>query len=331
MRLAILGLLMMTLFPAVAVAQEAPVPPEPPVQQCVNLGNTLESPREGEWGLTAQEAYFTVMADSGFDTVRIPTRWSAHAEAEPPYTIDDAFFARMDEVIGWALDADLQVILNIHHFEDMMTAPEANRERLLALWSQIAEHYADYPDSLLFEALNEPNNQLGATLWNDIQAEVLAVIRESNPERWVIIGGENWNGLDSLERIELPDDERVMATFHFYEPFEFTHQGAEWVDDMDAYLGRLWGTESDKLYIATRLFQAARWADEHEVPVLMGEFGAYSRADHESRIQWTQNVRENAEQQGIGWCYWEFGAGFGIYDRGLRRMNDLYPALIPGQ
>src|SRR5690606_31004453 len=132
-----------------------------------------------------------LIADAGFDTVRIPIRWSAHAAAEPPYTIDEAFFARVDEVVGWVLDAGLQAIINIHHYEEIHTDPEAHHARLVALWEQISTHYQAYPNTLLFEVMNEPTGQFTARLWNEYQLEIVEVIRATNPTRTIVIGGVN--------------------------------------------------------------------------------------------------------------------------------------------
>src|SRR5574341_1938285 len=68
-----------------------------------NMGNMLEAPNEGDWGLTVQEKYFDLIKEAGFDFVRLPVRWNTHAEEFAPYTIDSAFFARVDEIVGWAL------------------------------------------------------------------------------------------------------------------------------------------------------------------------------------------------------------------------------------
>lgn len=305
--------------------------PASPIGRCTNLGNALEAPTEGEWGLTLQESYFSVIAEGGFDTIRLPVKWSAHSDENAPYTIDPEFFDRIDTVIGWALDANLQVILNIHHYDEFMTDPTGNHDRLLSLWRQIGEHYADQPDGLIFEALNEPTMDVESGLWNTMQAETIAAIRESNPTRWIVVGGNWWNSIDGLMNVELPDDPRLIATFHFYEPFEFTHQGAEWMDGSEAWIGTTWGSSSDRLAMINRLQTAADWGAENGVPVLMGEFGAYSRADIDARVQWTIAAREDAETLGLGWCYWEFAAGFGFYDRDLSRFNEIYSALIPGK
>ncbi len=170
---------------------------------------------------------------------------------------------------------------------------------------------------------------LDAALWNPMQAEVVAAIRETNPERWIVIGGEWWNSIDGLLNLEPPADPHLIATFHFYEPFDFTHQGAEWAQGSEAWLGTQWGSEHDRSEMLSRLQVPAEWGAVHNIPILMGEFGAYSRADMDSRIAWTTAAREITEELGIGWCYWEFAAGFGIYDRNTDQFNAIYEALIP--
>ncbi len=312
--------------PAASAQRAAP----PTVERCVNLGNMLEAPNEGEWGSYVEEYYLQTIADAGFDAVRIPTKWSGHADLNPPYTIDAGFFDRLDEVIGWALEADLTVILNIHHYDEMAWDPEGHLPRLIGLWEQIAAHYADYPDTLIFEAMNEPNSTLTPELWNTMQPQIVDTIRASNPTRTIVIGGGNWNSIDGLLTMDLPDDDHLLATFHFYEPFNFTHQGAEWAPEMDAYLGMTWGgSVNDEANVAQRLRLAATWSAQTGIPVLMGEFGAYNRADMDSRFKWTTYVRETSESLGMGWCYWEFASGFAIFDPAARQFNELLPALIP--
>src|SRR5437764_4390608 len=78
----------------------------------INLGNALEAPKEGEWGVTLKAAYFKAIKDAGFQTVRLPVRWSAHAQAEAPYTIDAKFAERVDWALDRAAENKLNLILN---------------------------------------------------------------------------------------------------------------------------------------------------------------------------------------------------------------------------
>jgi endoglucanase len=301
------------------------------LQRGINLGNMLEAPSEGEWGLTVQEEYFGLIKEAGFDFVRLPIRWNSHADESAPYTVDPAFFARVDEVVNWALGQNLAVIIDFHHYEEMASDPQGHKERFLGIWQQVAEHYKDSPSTVLFELLNEPNGELNAELWNQYAAEVLAIIRESNPARDVILGAVNLNAYDQFSTLELPEDDHLIVTFHYYLPFEFTHQGAAWVQGSDPWLGQTWeAMEAEKAEIASHFETVAEWARRRGVRVLLGEFGAYSKADNASRVRWTEFVRSEAERHGFGWAYWEFASDFGVYDPdGNVWRDDLLSALIP--
>src|SRR5258705_9206378 len=89
----------------------------------INLGNALEAPKEGEWGVTLKAEYFKEIKSAGFATVRLPVRWSAHAQAAP-YTIDAAFFGRVDWAIDQAMANRLNIIVNVHHYGEMDTKPD---------------------------------------------------------------------------------------------------------------------------------------------------------------------------------------------------------------
>jgi endoglucanase len=303
------------------------------LQRGINLGDMLEAPNEGEWGLSAQEEYFDLVKEAGFDFVRLPVRWNTHAGAESPYTIDPAFFARVDEVVSWALERDLAIIVDFHHYDEMAWDPWGHKDRFLGIWGQLAEHYQDYPSNVLFELLNEPNGELNAALWNQYAGEALAIVRETNPTRDVVIGPASWNAYDWLSTLDVPEDQHLLITFHYYLPFQFTHQGAEWAgEEAQKWLGTSWdATEAEKAEITAHFDSVAGWAKRHNnVRILLGEFGAYSKADLDSRVRWTDYVRGEAERHGFAWAYWELASGFGIYDPEAKIWRqDLLQALIP--
>ena len=316
-----------------ALSHRAPrhITREGPPLRGVNLGNALEAPEEGQWGVVLEESYFEEIARVGFENVRIPIRWSAHAAESPPYTIDPTFFQRVDWAIEQSLSRGLVTIINIHHYQALMQDPVGQKERFLALWRQIATHYQDADEHLYFEVLNEPSSNLNV-LWNEYLQEAIAVIRESNPTRRVIVGPARWNNLRELDYLQLPEgDPNLIVTFHYYEPFAFTHQGAEWVTGADKWLGTKWlGSPVEVTSIRLDMDYAANWAKEHGMPLYLGEFGAYSKADMASRVRWTSTVAREAEARGISWAYWEFCAGFGVYDRERRAWRqELLHALIP--
>ena len=297
----------------------------------LNLGNALEAPREGDWRLVLEEQYFADIEQAGFDSVRIPIRWSAHAQQSAPFEIDEPFFERVDWAINEVLKRGLVAVINMHHYEEIFSEPAEHRERFLRLWEQIARRYQGYPDRLFFELLNEPHANLTDAVWNAYLRDTLQVVRETNPHRIVILGPGRWNNVGQLSSLELPgDDRRLIVTFHYYDPFPFTHQGAGWVKGSQRWLGSRWdGSAEEKQAINADLDKAAQWAESENRPLYLGEFGAYSKADMESRVRWTRHVRQEAERRGISWAYWEFAAGFGVFDRESNEWRtELLSALI---
>jgi endoglucanase len=298
----------------------------------INLGNALEAPSEGLWGVTLREKYFQIIAEAGFDAVRIPIRWSIHAASAEPYTINPSLFKRVDWAVEQALSRGLVVVINIHHYEEIMQHPEEHSQRFLALWEQIADHYKEYPADLLFELLNEPQDELGHELWNPLLRETITLIRETNPERNIIVGPTDWYSISTLGRLQLPEEDRhIIVSVHYFSPFQFTHQGAEWIPGSNPWLGTAWRSTSAQEYAIISDFDlAAAWAKRNNRPIYLGEFGAYSRADMDSRALWTEFVARQAEERGMSWAYWEFCAGFGAYDRTVNEWNaPLLEALIP--
>lgn len=296
----------------------------------INLGNALEAPSEGSWGLYLKEEYFKEIAEAGFDSVRVPIRWSKYASLYEPYEIQENFFQRIDWVIEQAFANDLAVIINAHHFEAIMQMPEIQIDRLAAIWRQIAERYRDYPDTLYFEILNEPNAKLEGDLWNQAFPPALAAIRETNPERYVIIGPDNWNNIHQLDMLELPeDDRRIIVTFHYYLPHEFTHQGADWSSASDVK-DKPWGSAADIKELTGNFDAALKWSQENGRPLFIGEFGVYHTAPEESRLLWLSTVRAEAEARGFSWAHWDFGTNFGAYRLAAREWREpTLRALIP--
>jgi endoglucanase len=315
----------MTATPAPTSAPSATLPafewPDAPemnnrIGRGVNFGDALEAPNEGEWGIVLREEYFQLAKEAGFTAIRLPVRWNAHALESAPFTIFPSFFDRVDWAIENGLSRGMVVILDFHHFLPFMDCARCERERLLTLWAQIADHYRTYPPDLVFELLNEPTDAVPAAEWNTALAAALGVVRATNPHRTVIVGPIGWNGLGALPSLNLPETDRgLIVTFHYYNPFSFTHQGADWVDGSDAWLGTTWtGSAADQQAVRADFDSAAAWGAAHGRPIFLGEFGAYSKADMASRARWTAFVAREAEARSFSWAYWEFCSGFGVYN-----------------
>lgn len=289
-------------------------------QRCINMGNALDAPKEGEWGHVIQKDSFRAIKQAGFDTVRIPIRWSAYTGRGPDYKIDPRFFARVDEVINQALAQNLQIIINIHHFEELNENPSANRGKFITLWEQIASRYAGLPSSVYFEVLNEPNGNLKGDVMRDILTAGFNKIRETNPTRILIMGGENWSGINSLPSIPRLNDPNQVFTFHYYDPFKFTHQKASWTDLKNSPT-KGWGSRQDRRELKEAAEYAAKAQVDLGIPLFLGEIGAYEKAPYEDVVKYTEETRRAFEGAGLSWCVWSFTATFPFYDQDSRQWD----------
>jgi endoglucanase len=329
----------------------------------MNLGNALDAPTEGQWGVVLEERDFSRIREAGFDHIRLPVRFSAHAASAPPFAIDETFLRRVDWAIGQAMANGLSIVIDMHHYEELMKDPEAHAARFVALWSQIAQRYRATPEAVCFELLNEPNANLTADRWNDLLARALAAVRATNPNRTVILEGVDWGSAKNLrDTLVIPNDANTVGSFHMYQPILFTHQGAPWMNaefqtvgvrfpgppatalsPVPAASAMPWVREWFERYnrepgptnpsgpatITEQLDMATAFANARHLPVYMGEFAAIENADAASRATWTRLTRTQAEKRGFGWAYWDDGGLCKAYDRRRHAWAPgLYEALL---
>ena len=289
----------------------------------INFGNMLEAPREGDWSRWARDRDIDRVAEAGFATIRLPVRFSNHAETRPPYRLDPDFLAHIDHIIDRALADRLNIIVDFQAYrqiygepldpQESEVEPDQVQERFVALWAQLAEHFRDRPKQVLFELLNEPHGALTPERWNVLLRRTLEAVRARDTQRMVLIGPADANIAQDLVRLELPDDPALIVTIHDYQPFDFTHQGANWVEHPLPVGVRC----CDQGQIERLLFQldiAADWGRQFHRPIYLGEFGSIDQADMDSRAFFTRAMRDAAERRGMSWAYWEYDAGFGVYD-----------------
>jgi endoglucanase len=278
-----------------------------------------------------QARHFGLLHEAGFDSVRVNLQPFRYMHATNGYKLPDAWFQVLDWAMKQAQEQGLRVILDLHEFTPMGDDPVAHKDKFIAFWRQIAPRYQSAPDSVLFEILNEPSRKLTPALWNEYLAEALAIIRQSNPARAVIVGPGFWNSLEHLAELELPPaDPNLIVTVHYYTPMDFTHQGAPWAGRADK-LGVDWlGTEDERGKIRQDFDKVAAWAKQHHRPIYLGEFGAYDKAPMESRVRYLDAVARAAEQHGWSWAYWQFDSDFILYDVGRDAwVQPILNALIP--
>ena len=302
-----------------------------PALRGVNLGNALDAPWPGVWGVTITQSLIQAIAKTGFNAIRVPVRFSVHTGAAPEYILSEMLLQTVDQVILWGVDAGLTVILDLHHFDALMESPTAEEARYLAIWEQLASRYQSLPETVYFELLNEPHGALDGETWNRLVEQCVHLIRQTNPTRTIIIGGLDYSTIETLEELALPDDPHLTATFHYYEPFEFTHQGAPWVSGSENWLGTHWtGTPEEAKTIEQAFNRAVDWSNANEIPLVMGEFGAIVNAEDASRRAWTGAVAQAAAARGIGWFYWDLCTDFGLYDCEKEIWDEaLVETLIP--
>lgn len=320
----------------------------------INLGNCFEGIKtpefplsEGSWsgGHKITLTDLTNIHSKGFKNIRIPARWSDHASKTAPYTIDTAFLTRVKEVVDQAIDTGFIVVLNTHHYNEMMDDPveklAGHRERLNGIWNQlcIAFPIAQYPaDKLIFELLNEPNGTVGYSDWNSIIAELTTIIWTDNATtqtgRKIMIGTANWGGVPGLYELSLPaacTKDNTIITVHYYEPFHFTHQGADWSDGANAWIGTTWtGSASEQAPLIKLMNSIDAW-NTKKFEVYMGEFGAYSKhIEPEYQKAWTAFIAREAEKRKMSWAYWEYFSGFGAWNPDTEAWRpQIINALIP--
>jgi len=278
-----------------------------------------------------KESYFSRIREAGFTSVRINLHPFRHMDPANGHVLKPSWLDTLDWAVKGALAARLAVILDMHEFHAMAEDPAGRKEAWLAFWTQVAPRLKDAPDDVVFELLNEPFGKLTPEMWNEYLKEGLAAIRATNPTRAVIVGGGRWNSIDGLQTLVLPENDRnLIATVHYYTPMEFTHQGAPWSAENKDRSGVLWtGTDQERRRIELDFAKAQQWAVAHDRPVLLGEFGAYDKADMDSRVQYTAAVARTAERLGWSWAYWQFDSDFVVYDVGKDAwIEPLRKALI---
>ncbi|MDO5516230.1 MAG: glycoside hydrolase family 5 protein [Clostridium sp.] len=302
-----------------------------PFKRCMNIGNALEAPKDIPWDVEMKNEYFDVIKNAGFDAVRLPIRFSDYVNKAYYYKLDEDFMKKIDSYIDYALNDDLIIIIDFHHFTEIMDEPESNKECFLSIWNQLADRYKDYPRELIFELLNEPQNNLEGELWNEYLSDGIKIIRKIDKDRKIIVGPDHYNSVDRLYELKLPKDDNLIVTFHYYEPNDFTFQGNIYHKGFENLKGIKWTGSDEELSILKNKFEIARkWSKTNKIGIFLGEFGANRNAEEPYRKMWTGAVRKQADEYDFAWGYWELCSYFGIYDNETGQWDkDVLSQLIP--
>ncbi len=291
---------------------------------CINMANFLEPPNEGDWGRPFTDTDFADVAAKGFETVRLPVRFAGHALTIAPYTIDKAFMERAAYAVKLARAAKLRVIIDMHNYDELMADPASQKARFTGLWKQVAARFKREDGNVWFELMNEPNDRLDNTNLLSVYEPAMAEIRATNPIRKVVIGGGSWSGLESLATLPMPKDRNVIATFHYYDPFNFTHQGASWAEPAQP-LGTQFGGKADLDQLAKDVAKAKAYMTRSGRPLFMGETGAFEAVPLAQRALYYKSVHDAFGAAGIDQCVWGYTNTFPFRDA---KTGEWYTPLL---
>lgn len=286
----------------------------------INIGNTMDPPTEGAWGNPpVQERAFDDYKNAGFTGVRIPITWDGHTSTLPPYTINNTWLARVEQVVDWGLQRGLLITINAHHetwLKNSFTA--TNVARFDSIWSQIAARFKNKSDSLIFEIINEPYPMSEANV-NALNAQVLKIIRRTNPTRIVSFSGYMWSNSDQLVTAAIPDssDKYLIGYYHSYDPYPFGLIGTG-----------TYGSAGDIKATKAKFDQVTAWSNKNNIPVILGEFGYIDTCDYNSRMCAYGTVLDQAPSHSVPSFAWDDGGDFPIYNRITGKFNEIKDILI---
>ena len=282
--------------------------PLAPLARGVNLSRWFRYPTED-----SEHHYRTFITDTDLDLLVSLGVTSVRVAVDPQYL----HLQWLEEALRLLTSRGLVVVIDYHDESRAIESGPGAVEALERTWSTLATHITrtTSPRQVLLEIFNEPVFDKDPDGWFPIRHRLAKAIRAAAPLHTIVAGGPGWSSLDGLLRGGPLADDNVLYTFHFYEPFEFTHQGAPWVEGP---VGRSSGVRypvspSQVSYVDQRIWLAAAWARQHAVPVWAGEFGAYPvAAPRLDRLRWLHDVRTSLERHGIGWCLWSYDETLGL-------------------
>lgn len=311
----------------------------------INLGNTLEAYGRKTLGLTAAPTDYETcwgqpvttremiegMKAAGFDTLRVPVAWTNTMDFEnDDFTIAPAYLDRVEEVVRWALEADMYVIVNDHWDGGWLgmfgSATEAKRERAMnlytSLWTQVGQRFAKYGDHLIFEAANEEfGNRLNDTDYakdsgtlsenacykkvaelNQVFVDLIRAQGGNNAKRFLLIPGYNTDVTKTVDsRYQLPTDSvenRLLLSVHYYDPSGYCLQGSL----------NSWGTQKDYAQMNGMLAKLTQFTRQG-VGVVIGEYGVVAAAKdggmRADTVKYTRNFLNNCDFYGFCPVLWD--------------------------
>jgi len=329
-----------------------------PFSRGVNLTNWFQKSSTRQIQFTKYtKKDFQNIKSLGCDVIRLPINLFYMTNGNPDYTIDPLFFDFLDQAVTWAEDLQIYLILD-NHSNDEIASKNPNLQNVLTkVWAQMATHYKDRSDYILYEILNEPNG-ITTAIWGSIQQAAINSIRAIDTKHTIVVGPSSYNSYNELSLLPYYTDAKLLYTFHFYDPFVFTHQGASWpspsmvslagvpfpynATSMPAVPTDLVGTwvasslnnyknDGTVAKVKSLIDMAVTFKTARNVNIFCGEFGVYNlNSSNTDRVYWYGQVRSYLESKGIPWTIWDYQGGFGLFTKGSNQLfnYDLNTALV---
>jgi len=281
---------------------------------------------------------FELLKKLGFKSIRLPV---AFAYFESEHVPLDTVLTRIDRVVKQCDQYGFKLVIDYHYGRLTDTNYLTETPKIINLWLILTKRYIHQSSNMLFfELYNEPPH-MDPKIWKDAAYNIVTAIRKMDSRRTLIIGASNFNSIYELSRFVRLADENIIYTFHFYEPFFFTHQGAAWVGDQVATTGvpfpyngenfpnlnpkakNTWGETNYYQYqhdgnvqsLHDKLQIVKNWSNKYYVPVICGEYGVYNKyADPDSRCRYIKAMRQTLKALNIPGMMWDYNGGFSIFD-----------------
>jgi len=304
-----------------------------------NLAHWLSQTRRTgeERRLFLLEKDIAYIAELGFDHVRLPIdeqqMWSDDGRR------DGAAFEIMHNAIRWSLKHDLRVLIDLHilrshHFnaaEKPLWTETAAQDQFIALWQDLSSALHDYPtDRVAYELMNEPVAD-DPEDWNKLLATALAAVRALEPDRSIVIGSNRWQSADTFDELRVPDDDNIILSYHFYEPFLLSHYDTSWTF-LDGYTGPVhypgvvltqaefdalpeeqkeavggWvGRTFNKQILAEMMEKPLGVAKTLGLPLYCGEYGVFGTAPSADRLRWYEDMLAIFEEHNVSSANWNY-------------------------
>lgn len=306
-----------------------------------NLGNTFDCydsnhtkiSTETSWGnIKTTEEMINGIKDAGFNAIRIPVTWGEHMDGN---VIQTEWLDRIQEVVDYAYNNNMFVIINMHHDDYIWFNPTESEyskdsQKLISIWEQISERFKDYGDRLLFEGMNEPrtidseNEWMGGTpeeraVINKYEQDFVNTVRASggnNSERTLIITSYAASAeTAAIDDVIIPDDKNIILSVHYYAPWKFS-------EGIDSDF-----TDNGKSELDNKFVELKEKFIDKGTPVIIGEFGCVNATDNATRAEYYNYYISSAKANGIKCFVWDNGkssgeSSFGLFNRGNLSWNE---------